>query len=135
MKVTKIDVKRTVMELPASHSPIYSEVERLGWPDAKILREGEVPAMLSMNETRHDYEIRKVQLRDGRLEYYAVELDQRGTWEIYDAVSNSKYEEWLEKAREIAEKTGWRRGLKEGAERQKEKIRELSWWKRLTNNF
>ena len=129
MRITKLDVVEKEIEVREG-SPIYREIVRHGMPSVAI-QAGEEPQLMTVQAETIDYEIRKVRTRSGETRYYAIRLDKRGTWELYDAISEQKFEEMKKSLIRIGEEQGFIQGKKEGINMAWQRFKALPWYKRL----
>lgn len=138
MKVRKIDIEETLLDLPAGN-PIYREAEYDPEVFLKVRNQGDTtPDTVTVRE--NTYEIRQLRKRD-RIggdyseENYAVKIDSRGLFENLVQIGEDIFSERLNKAREDGFWDGEHKGFQKGEKRMLEAFRNLSWWKRLTGKF
>lgn len=133
MKVTKIDLTKTLLDV-RDGTPVWWEAQYD--PRNAMAYIGRVPEQVSVTE--HAYEIREIATRglNGAKEkrHYAVKMDERGLFDDLMQISNDVFSEKLEKAKEEGFWEGESKGAKRGRKTENERIKSLSWWKRLRNN-
>lgn len=135
MKTIKVDVKQTLLDLREG-TPVYYEAE-YDPKNIMIRTEGEIPDTVQVRQ--HAYEIRKVftAAKFGAKEerVYAIRLDDRGLFDDLMQISNDVFVEKLDKAREEGFWEGESKGAGRGIRIERERIKNLSWWKRLMNKI
>lgn len=133
MKVEKIDITKTVLDLPRE-TPYYREVKRPGMRSIAF-DVGQEPRTYDVTHETTDYRIEVIidpEKKERR--YYAVRVDERGLWndllKLSDGFVNQKITNAVVEAvrREYQERGEVRRAALEG-------VRSLSWWKRLFKKF
>jgi len=128
MKVTKIEIKKTLLDLPEG-TPIYREAVRNRLEVA--YKEGEDISQIPVTAKDLTYDIQKIYSHEGGYEYFAVLLGEDQLFQKLLEISNQKVEQLKDKCREF----GFKEGLEEGKKEWARKIKLTSFWWRIKFAF
>jgi hypothetical protein len=131
MKVTKIDVKTQIIDVPE-----FQDRLRVAKYKSQIVKTGESNLPVSVDEDI--YLLRKVYTSThthGEPEFYFIHQDQTGLVENLFQINVDLMREKDQKIYKEAYSEGRRRGRVEGKTEAHKAIRLLSWWDRLTKKF
>jgi len=137
MKVRKIDITEKLLELPEGYGDIYREAQY----DPSQMRVMDIGSNPDFTQTvrENTYQIRKIFRKEHGLtkseEFVAVKLDQNGLFGDLLQVSDDIFSAKLSRAREEGFWEGESKGASRGIKQERERIYNLSWWKRLRNKI
>lgn len=133
MKVTKIDIKKEVMDVRPGSPYIKFSVKDL--LRAMVVNQEDItPQMTTIDEVT--YYIRQVFNPETlQKDLYAVKQDEDGMFRDLVAVSMGYIEQRIEKARERWLEDMLYRDIPEAKAQEVKRIKNLPFWKRLFNSF
>ena len=124
MKVTKIDIKKEVMEI--ENKPYLDFIE-YGPIKMEVLNEGEIP-------TSKRYIVQKVKQGGKEPENLLIPIDERGLFETFLDISNNLLEALISKRVEYLNEE-FAKDMQRNTVETYTRIKKLPFWKRLFNNF
>ena len=130
MKVTKIDIKKEVMEI--ENKPYLDFIE-YGPIKMEVLNEGEIPTS-SITNTAKRYIVQKVKQGGKEPENLLIPIDERGLFETFLDISNNLLEALISKRVEYLNEE-FAKDMQRNTVETYTRIKKLPFWKRLFNNF
>lgn len=131
MKVTKVDVKTQIIDVPKFQDRLRvakytNQVAEVGGKNLPVTAEEDVYLLRKVYTSPHNH---------GEPELYFIHQDQIGLVENLFTINQDLMREKDKRVYKDAYHEGRQRGRNEGRTEAHNAIRNLSWWQRLTKKF